>query len=587
MYIENITGPADVKKLGMAELTALAAEMRALLLKKLSAHGGHFGPNLGFVEATIALHYVFASPRDKIVYDVSHQTYPHKMLTGRAYAWLDEARYDDVTGFTNWKESEHDQFTIGHTSTSVSLAAGLAKARDLTGGSENVIAVIGDGSLSGGEALEGLNVAGELASNFIIVVNDNDMSIAENHGGMYAALKKLRDTNGASPDNLFKGMGLDYRFVKDGNDVSALIEAFAAVKDSKRPVVVHIVTQKGKGYKPAEENREAWHFAAPFDLATGKRKGADTPKREDYGTLTAAFLLKKMKEDKRVAVITAGTPTLRGFSKEKRDEAGAQFIDVGIAEQTATALASGMARAGTKPVFGVFSTFFQRCYDQLQQDVCVNETPATFIVCAASVWGMDGITHIGYYDLQMISHIPCLVYLAPTSAEEYFSMLEWAISESRPRVPVAIRQPCNGVIHTDRASPSDYGTEARFELTRNGSRVALLALGDFFQLGEQAADALKATGIDVTLVNPVYASGIDRACLDALSKTHDVFVTLEDGILSGGWGQTVAAYLAPRGKKTLCYGFKKQFLDRYTAADVLRDNRLTPAQIAEDVQAAL
>ena len=587
MFIEKISGPADVKKLGKDELVALAAEMRALLLKKLSIHGGHFGPNMGFVEATIALHYVFDSPRDKIVFDVSHQTYSHKMLTGRAFAWLDESRYDDVTGFTDPAESEHDMFTIGHTSTSVALAAGLAKARNLTGGKENVIAVIGDGSLSGGEALEGLNVAGELDSNFIIVVNDNDMSIAENHGGMYRALKKLRDTKGASPDNLFKGMGLDYRFVEKGNDVAALIEAFTAVKDSSRPVVVHIVTQKGKGYKPAEENREPWHYAQPFNIETGKPLRAPS-KSENYGSLTCAYLLKKMKEDRRVAVITAGTPTILGFTKDKRDEAGSQFIDVGIAEEAATALASGMAKNGAKPVFGVFGTFFQRCYDQIQQDVCVNGNPATFIVCASSVWGMSDVTHIGYYDIQMISHIPGLVYLAPTSAEEYFAMLDWALSDQRPRLPVAIRQPCNGVIHTDRPAPSDYSAEARFQLARKGSRVAVLALGDFFQLGEQTADALTAAlGSEVTLVNPVYASGIDYTCLDQLAKSHDLFVTLEDGIVSGGWGQTVAAYLARSGKKTLTYGFKKRFLDRYKAEEVLTDNRISPALICQDVQAAL
>lgn len=585
MYIERINSPADVKKLDETALTALAAEIRTLLIQKLSVHGGHFGPNLGFVEATIALHYVFSSPVDKIVFDVSHQTYAHKMLTGRKEAWLSEAHYDDVTGFTNPAESEHDLFTIGHTSTAVSLAAGLAKGRDLAGGTENVIAVIGDGSLSGGEALEGLNVAGELAGNCIIIVNDNDMSIAENHGGMYRTLRELRESGGTSPNNLFKAMGLDYRFVKDGNDIASLIAAFRAVKDSKMPVAVHIVTQKGKGYKIAEENRESWHFSAPFDIATGKPKSARGG--ESYGSLTADFLLKKMQADPRVAVLTAGTPTVLGFTKANRDKAGAQFIDVGIAEETATAMASGLAKRGAKPVFGVYSTFFQRCYDQVQQDVCINGTAATFVVCAASVWGMSDVTHIGYYDIQMLAHIPGLVYLAPISCEEYFAMLDWAIEQDR--FPVAIRQPSNGVLHANRPVRRDYGALNTFQTERQGSTVAVLALGDFFPLGEQVVARLKSDAqIDATLVNPVYASGIDTAALTEIAQTHRVVVTLEDGILAGGWGQTVAAfYGADTRVKVLSYGLKKEFLDGYDANDVLRDNRLTAEQITEDVKKAL
>lgn len=585
MYIEKINRPTDVKNLDENALTALAAEIRTLLIQKLSVHGGHFGPNLGFVEATIALHYVFDSPADKIVFDVSHQTYAHKMLTGRKKAWLSESHYGNVTGFTNPAESEHDLFTIGHTSTAISLATGLAKARDLTGGTENVIAVIGDGSLSGGEALEALNVAGELGGNCIIVVNDNDMSIAENHGGMYKTLRELRESGGSSPNNLFKAMGLAYRFVKDGNDIASLVAAFRAVKDSTTPVVVHIVTQKGKGYKIAEENREAWHFSAPFDIATGKPKSVRGG--ENYGDLTADFLLQKMRADRRVAVLTAGTPTVLGFTKERRDKAGAQFIDVGIAEETATAMASGMAKRGAKPVFGVFSTFFQQCYDQMQQDVCINGTAATFVVCGASVWGMSDVTHIGYYDIPMLAHIPGLVYLAPTSCEEYFAMLDWAIEQNQ--FPVAIRQPSNGVIHADRPVRHDYSALNTFQTERNGSDVAVLALGDFFQLGESVVASLKKQlQIDATLVNPVYASGIDTTALTGIAKNHRVVVTIEDGILAGGWGQTVTRfYGADTRVKVLNYGLQKTFLDGYNADDVLKANRLTAAQITADIKAAL
>ena len=378
MYLENIKSPIDVKKLNKDELKTLAEEMRTALLQKLSIHGGHFGPNFGMVEAIIALHYVFNSPKDKFVFDVSHQTYCHKMLTGRNEAFLYQEHYDDVSGYSNPDESDHDFFTIGHTSTSVSLACGLAKARDLKGDDENIVAVIGDGSLSGGEALEGIDFASELNSNMIIVINDNDMSIAKNHGGLYKNLKLLRDTNGKAECNLFKAMGLDYVFVKDGNNIEELISAFNSVKDSKTPVAVHICTEKGKGYALAEKDKESWHWCMPFDIETGKSKF--TFEGEDYSSVTASYLLNKMKADKTVAAITSATPTVLGFTKDKRDEAGSQFIDVGIAEETAVALASGMAKNGAKPVYGVYSTFVQRTFDQLSQDLCINKNPATIVV---------------------------------------------------------------------------------------------------------------------------------------------------------------------------------------------------------------
>ena len=408
MYLEKINAPEDVKKLNQDEMNALAAEMRQALMFRLSKHGGHFGPNFGMVEATIALHYVFDSPKDKIVFDVSHQSYPHKMLTGRKDAYLYEEHFDDISGYTDPHESKHDFFTVGHTSTSVSLASGLAKGRDLNGESGNVIAVIGDGSLSGGEALEGLDFAGEMDTNFIIVVNDNDMSIAENHGGLYKNLKLLRDTDGKAECNLFRAMGLDYVFVKDGNDIPSLIAAFRQVKDSTKPVVVHIVTQKGKGYELAEQHKEQWHWCMPFDPATGKTTvsfGGDG----DFGSFTCEYLQKKMAEDKRVCAITSATPTVFGFTEDIRKKAGKQFIDVGIAEEQAAAMASGIAKNGGKPFWGVYSSFLQRTYDQLSQDVCINQSAVTISVFAASVFGMNDVTHLGIYDIPMISNIPNLV----------------------------------------------------------------------------------------------------------------------------------------------------------------------------------
>ena len=417
MYLEKINAPEDVRQLNTEELRALAEEMRQALLFRLSRHGGHFGPNFGMVEATIALHYVFDSPRDKIVYDVSHQSYPHKMLTGRKNAYLSEEHFEDVSGYTNPEESEHDFFNVGHTSTSVSLASGLAKARDLKGEDGNVIAVIGDGSLSGGEALEGLDFAGEMHSNFIVVINDNDMSIAENHGGLYRNLKLLRDTDGKAECNLFRAMGLDYVFVKDGNDIEALIAAFRQVKDSKTPVAVHIVTQKGKGYALAEQHKEEWHWHLPFDIATGKTT-VPAGGEKDYDTVTAEYLLKKMQEDASVCAITSATPTVFGFTKELRERAGKQFIDVGIAEEHAAAMASGIAKNGGKPFWGVYSSFLQRTYDQISQDICINQNAVTIAVYTASVYGMNDVTHLGIYDIPMISNIPNLVYLAPVTAED-------------------------------------------------------------------------------------------------------------------------------------------------------------------------
>lgn len=581
MYLENIQSPVDVKKLPVEALAVLAEEMRAALLKKLSAHGGHFGPNLGFAEATVALHYVFNSPTDKIVYDVSHQTYCHKMLTGRKDAFLDPEKYDDVSGYSNPQESAHDFFTIGHTSTSVSLACGLAKARDLKGGTENIIAVIGDGSLSGGEALEGLDFASELHSNLIIVVNDNQMSIAENHGGLYENLKLLRDTDGKAECNLFKSFGLDYVFVKDGNNVAELIPAFASVKDSKRPTVVHICTQKGKGFLPAETDKEIWHWCMPFDPETGAPKF--TPVGEDYSEITAQYLLKKMKEDKTVVAIASGVPAVLGFNEARRKQAGGQFVDVGIAEETAVALASGIAANGGKPVYGTYSTFLQRTFDQLSQDLCVNNNPATILVFSASIYGMNDVTHLGIYDIPMISNIPNLVYLAPTTKEEYLAMLDWSVEQQEH--PVVIRVPGAEVISDGKAAKTDYSDLNRFTVTQSGSKTAILALGTFYPLGKRTAEKIQAeTGVQPTLINPQFVSGLDEELLRALAKTHDTVITLEDGILNGGFGEKVARFYGSTPVRVLNYGYKKEFLDRYNVEDILRENRLTPEQIAEDVK---
>ncbi len=582
MYIEKIDSPKDVKRLSVGQLNGLAGEIRQALLAKLSAHGGHIGPNLGMVEAAIALHYVFDSPKDKMVYDVSHQSYVHKMLTGRNAAFLDPARYDEVSGYTNPLESEHDFFTVGHTSTSVSLACGLAKARDLKGDAENIIAVIGDGSLSGGEAYEGLSNAGEMGTNLIVVVNDNEMSIAENHGGLYQNLKALRDSDGKAECNFFRALGLDYLYVRDGNDVAALIEVFNRVKNTPRPTVVHIHTLKGRGYALAEADRERFHWGMPFDLATGAPK-SEAGAAEDYGDLTGRFLLERMAKDPTLVAITSGTPAVMGFTPERRKQAGRQFVDVGIAEEHAVALASGIAANGGRPVYGVYSTFIQRCYDQLSQDLCINGNPAVIPVFMGTIAGMNDVTHLGFFDIPLISNIPNMVYLAPTCKEEYFAMLGWAIRQRE--YPVAVRVPGATVVESGRNFDTDYSELNGYRLTRRGDTVAVVALGSFYALGEAVTDKLRAdAGIDATLINPRYITGVDEQMLDALKADHRIVVTLEDGVLDGGFGEKIARYYGDSDMRVLNYGVRKEFADRYAVGELLEKNRLTDAQIVEDIR---
>lgn len=581
MQLEKINSPADVKKLSVEEMNELSGEIRQVLLQKLSAHGGHFGPNFGMVEATIALHYVFNSPEDKIVFDVSHQSYTHKILTGRKDGFIHPEQYDEVSGYSEPSESEHDHFVIGHTSTSVSLAGGLAKGRDLTGKGGNVIAVIGDGSLSGGEALEGLDYAAELGTNFIIIVNDNQMSIAENHGGLYRNLQELRERNGQCQCNLFKAMGLDYIYVNEGNNIEALIKAFSQVKDTDHPVVVHINTLKGKGYKPAEEDKETYHWTMPFNLETGVT-ACPGEEPQDYGDLTARYLLQKMQEDRRVVAITAGTPAVMGFTPDRRRAAGRQFVDVGIAEEHAVALASGIAKNGGKPVFGVYSTFIQRAYDQLSQDLCINRNPAVILVFWGSLSAMNDVTHLCFFDIPLISNIPNMVYLAPTCREEYTAMLEWSMRQNEH--PVAIRVPATELAYSNRHADTDYSQLNRYQTVHKGSRVAILGLGSFFGLAEEAAALLKQEhGIDATLVNPRYITGIDEPLMEELKTSHELVVTLEDGVLDGGFGEKIARYFGCSDMKVLNFGARKEFADRFDVQEFLTKNHLTAPQIAEDI----
>ena len=582
--LNKINEPKNLKNLNQEELNILAEEVRDVLIKKVSKTGGHFGPNLGMVEATIALHYVFNSPIDKIVYDVSHQSYPHKILTGRKENFINPEKFGEITGYTSQHESEHDFFTIGHTSTSISLACGLAKARDVKGEKENIIAVIGDGSLSGGEAYEGLNNAAESGKNIIIVVNDNDMSIAENHGGLYKNLAELRETNGASENNFFKALGFEYYYVGEGNNVEALIETFNKVKDTEHPVVVHIHTIKGKGYEEAEKNKEAFHWVMPFDLENKESDISEFP--ESYTDISGKFLLEKAKKDKKIVAITAATPAPVGLNYFRQEESlKEQYVDVGIAEEHAVAFASGIASQGGKPVLSILSSFVQRTYDQLSQDLAINNNPALIMVSWAGITGGD-VTHLGIFDIPLISNIPNIVYLAPTSKEECLAMIEWGIEQKNH--PVAIRVPNGNVISTGVKVKADFHNLNVYEKTIDGSEVAIIGLGSFYDLGKRVQEKLQSeTGIKATLINPRFITGVDKDLLTDLLDNHKLVITLEDGVLDGGFGEKISRFYGDKNMKVLNFGATKEFTDRVSLEELYERYHLTEDLIINDIKTAL
>ena len=582
MILDSINSPKDLKKYSVPELETIAGEIREGLFNRLTKIGGHFGPNFGFVEATIALHYVFDSPKDKFVFDVSHQAYAHKMLTGRKAGYFDDKRFSEDSGYTNPDESEHDFFNIGHTSTSIALALGLAKGRDVLGKKENIIAIIGDGSLSGGEAMEALSVAGsELNSNFIIVVNDNEMAIAETHGGIYKNLKALRDSKGKAENNWFTAFGLDYLYEEKGNDIASLIKVFQQVKDSNHPVVVHIHTQKGKGYELAEKDKESWHWCMPFDRSTGKPT-VNFGGGESYFGMTSQYIVEKAKKDKDFVVVTPAMPMAVGLGPKERKILGNQYIDTGIAEEAAVAIASGIAKNGAKPLVVTNMTFLQRAYDQISQDVCINKTPVTMLMNYSSFDGLTDVTHLGIFGLAAFTNIPNLVVLCPSSAEEYISMLDWSLDQKEN--PVLILIPGNQVTH--RPADKNYDELNKFKIEEEGEKVAVIALGDFYQKGEEVAAAIKEKcGFTPTLINPRFASGLDEKLLRELEKNHQLVITLEDGILEGGFGQKIASFYGSSKMLVKNYGLGKKFYDRYNPAELLRECGMTTEQIVEDAKA--
>ena len=575
--LQNINKPADVKELSTEQLNILASEIREAILNRDSIIGGHVGPNLGIVETAIALHHVFNSPTDKIVWDVSHQCYPHKLLTGRKEGFITDEGMKKISGYTNQDESEHDFFKVGHTSTSVSLACGLAKARDLKGEKHNVIAVIGDGSLSGGEALEGFNNAAVLDSNIIIIVNDNEMSIAENQGGLYTNLRLLRETNGSAELNMFKALGFEYHYVADGNSIEDMIQVLSSVKDTNKPTVLHIHTLKGKGYKLAEDDKETWHWNVPFNIEDGSPKW--NMSGENINDLTYNYILEKIKTDDTIVAVNAGTPGVFGLNAQRRKTLGKHFVDVGIAEEHAVAFASGLAKGGAKPIYLVMSSFIQRTYDQLSQDLALNNNPAVILVAWGGISGAD-MTHLCTFDISMTNNIPNLVYLAPTTVEEYMAMLDWAVEQNK--YPVIIRQP-KEVMHTSLPVDTDYSKLNTYKIEEQGSNVAIIAEGSFFKLGKNVAEELSKHNIKPTLINPRYLTGIDKECLETLKANHQLVITLEDGELDGGFGEKVTRFYGSSEMKVLNYGSFKEFTDRVNLDELYTRYRLKPELITKDI----
>lgn len=581
MYLEKINGPDDIKKLKLEELNELADETRKAVINKISNNGGHKGPNLGMVEVTVAMHYVFNSPKDKFVFDVSHQCYPHKILTGRKEAYTDSKHFGDVTGYTNPLESKHDMFTIGHTSTSISLALGLAKGRDVNKKDENIVAIIGDGSLSGGEALEGLDYAGEYNHNLIIIVNDNDQSIAENHGGIYKNLKELRETNGKLSNNMFKAFGLDYKYLEDGHDIKALVNLFESVKDIDHPIVLHIHTIKGKGLKYAEENREAWHAGGPFNVEDGSPKFA---MEEEPDTTVFESLKNLLDSNEKAIVLNAGTPMGLGFVKGVREKyvKSGQFVDVGIAEENAVAMSSGIAKNGGIAVFGTFAPFFQRTYDQMSHDLCLNDNPATMLVLSPGVYGMNSNTHIALCDIQMFAHIPNFIYLAPTSKEEYNQMFKFAVNQKEH--PVGIRVPAT-FVSTGIEDDTDYSVYNKNKVELSGNTVAIFAVGPMLSMAMEVAKKVKEEmSLNITVINPRFLTGLDEELLNLLKENHKLIITLEDGELMGGYGQNIASFYGTSDIRVKNYGISKKFHTDFKPEELLKDNGMSVPNITHEIK---
>ena len=614
MVLEKIEHENDIKRINKNELPILAEEIRSFLIDKISKTGGHLASNLGVVELTMALHLAFDLPEDKIIWDVGHQSYTHKLLTGRKAGFDELRKYGGMSGFPKRHESDCDCFDTGHSSTSISAGLGYAMAREITGEKYKVISVIGDGALTGGMAYEALNNASKLKSNLIIVLNDNKMSISENVGGVsrylsglrtaesYQGLKngitnslnsipkygeriveKIRKTkNGIKqlviPGMLFENMGILYLGPVDGHNIPAMVKLFKEASKVEGPVLVHVITEKGKGYLPAERHPARFHGTEAFDVETGlplvKRVKAN------YTDIFSTVMRKLGDRDEKVVAITAAMADGTGL-KRFRNMFPERFFDVGIAEEHAVTFAAGLAAAGLKPIVAVYSSFLQRAYDQIEQEMCINQIPATMIVTHASVFGHHNDTHIGILDIPLLANIPNLTYLAPVNKEEYLAMLDWSIDQKEK--PVAIRVPWTGVKHSDYDVAEEYD-KVSYMVMQKGQDVCILALGGFYELGVKTAALIKETkNIQPTIINPRFITGLDENRLDWVLENHKIVVTIEDGILSGGFGSKIAQYYSDKDIKVYNFGFSMDIPRTYEPAELMAENSLTEEKIVEKI----
>ena len=580
MELKDIKSPADIRNLSIEELENLCTQIRDGILNRTSKIGGHVSPNLGATELITAVHYVFDTPKDKFVLDVSHQDFPHKMLTGRAYGFLDPERFDEVGEYTEPHESpEYDLFYAGHTSPAISLCTGLAKARELNKQDYRIVALVGDGSLSGGMAFEGLNAGANIKGNFVVIINDNQISIAPNYGGMYVKLRELRETAGTADDNIFRSFGWDYVYLADGNDLKSCIETLHKVKDSDKPVVVHVNSQKGEGYVPAEKYREEFHYRNPFEIETGAL--LHNSNEENYSDITRNFLLEKLKTVPNLLIVTSATPEGFGFMEKERELAGNHFIDVDIAEQTGVSVMAGAARGGAKVVYPITATFMQRAYDQMIEDWAMDDSPALMIVMESGIKGIEDQTHLGFWDIPFITSMPEIVYLAPANVEEYKAMIEWGLNQNQYKV--AVRIPTYSMEHAAYSVDEDYSSLNKFKVVCQGSKVAIIGVGDYFKKAEEVAGLLKEKDINATLINPRFVSGVDTELLLSLENEHKMVVTIEDGSLDGGFGQRIASALGASNIKVLNFGLPKKFADRYNYKMLEEENGLLSQQIADKI----